>query len=262
MWVDGDPVRLEQIINNLVVNAMQFSPPGAEISIALAAEADEAVLQVGDSGAGIEADMQARIFESFVQGRPLEGQQSTGLGIGLSLVKQLVRLHGGQVSVRSAGRGTGSTFVVRLPRASMPAQPHAEALPSALPSDSRHVLLVDDNVDARESAAHLLRTLGHTVTEAGSVDEALSAAVALPDLVISDLGLPGKTGYQLAAEIKADPALAHLPLVALSGYGTERDRASALAGGFVEHITKPPTLQALANVVQKHGIGGPASGQV
>jgi signal transduction histidine kinase/ActR/RegA family two-component response regulator len=255
VWVDGDPVRLEQVINNLVVNAMQFSPPGSEISIALAAEGDEAVLQVRDHGAGIDADMQARIFGTFVQGPPLEGQQSAGLGIGLSLVRQLVRLHGGQVNVRSAGRGTGSMFVVRLPRIPVPTVAHAEPVESALPTEARRVLLVDDNADARESAAYLLRTLGHTVTEAGDAEAALrSAREAPPDVVIMDLGLPGKTGYELAAEMRAEPALARLPLVALSGYGQERDRARALAAGFVEHLVKPPTLHALASVVQVHGV--------
>ena len=255
VWVCGDPVRLEQIINNLVVNAMHFSPLNGEILIAVSTQASRAVLEVGDAGPGIAPELQARIFEPFVQGPPATGRQSSGLGIGLSLVKQLVQLHDGEISVHSSGAGSGSTFVVRFPRVAAPRAAQANAAqadpsPVGLASASR-VLLVDDNVDARDATAASMRSLGYDVAEAGDGDGALDSVKSrVPDIIVMDLGLPGKSGFQVATEFRALPTLRHVPLIALSGFGREPDRAAALAAGFDAHLVKPVALAELARAIE------------
>lgn len=249
VWVQGDPVRLEQIINNLAANAMRFSPTNAEIAVVVSAETSHAVVEVSDSGPGIAPDLLQRIFEPFFQGPPPVGRQSSGLGIGLSLVKQLVELHGGEITVRRGVKGVGSTFSVRLARiAPPPAQ--VESAGEATRSACR-VLLVDDNVDARETMAHLMRSMGYDVSEAGDGDGALKSAISeVPDVIVMDLGLPNKSGYLVAAEMKATPSLRHVPLIALSGYGQARDRAASLAAGFEEHLVKPVAFEALAVAIE------------
>ena len=263
VWICGDPVRLEQAINNLVVNAMQFSPDNSEIVVTVKVLASQAVLEIADSGPGIAPELQDRIFEPFVQGPPLAGRQSSGLGIGLSLVKQLVQLHGGAVSVHNIGASAGCTFVVCLPRLSAPdavdAAMQVTRSPAAALSGCK-VLLVDDNLDAREALAELMGSLGYDVFEAGDGDAALQLAnTHLPDIIVMDLGLPKKTGFEVAAEIKSLPAMRHIPLIALSGYGGKADRAAALVAGFSEHLVKPVALAELARAVEtqrerrKHG---------
>ncbi len=250
VWVQGDPVRLEQIVTNLAVNARHFSPPDGAVTISVQADTGHAVLQVSDVGPGVPAALLPRIFEAFVQGPPPAGQQSSGLGIGLSLVKQLVELHGGSVAVRPGVNGVGSTFCVRLPRAAAP-QPAAGA--TAAPSQriaGHNILLVDDNVDAREPTAALLRAMGHDVAEAADGDAALaSARRQLPAIIIMDLGLPGKSGYAVAAELKAIPALGDVPVIALSGFGQPSDHAASSAAGFAAHLVKPLTSEALAQAI-------------
>ena len=255
VWVCGDAVRLEQIINNLVVNAMQFSAPDGEIQVTVSAQTNHAVLAVHDAGAGIAPELQARIFEPFVQGPPVAGRPSSGLGIGLSLVRQLVQLHGGEISVRSSGAGDGSTFIVRLPRVAAPHTVPADETPAdaSAPGSvaAAQVLLVDDNIDARKATAALMRSLGYEVAEAGDADEALESAGAHPpDIIVMDLGLPGKTGFQVAVEIKSLPSMRNIPLIALSGYGGEPDRAAALAAGFDAHLVKPVNLAELARSIE------------
>lgn len=249
VWVHGDPVRLEQIINNLMLNAVQYSPPDAEVRVSVMAEGDVAVVEVNDSGPGIPPEMWTRIFEPFVQGPAAPGRPSSGLGIGLSLVKQLVQLHAGSVSVRSGPAGVGSTFAVRLPRIAplVTSAPSAPA-PASVPG---RVLLVDDNVDAREATAALMRSMGHEVIEADDGASAVQAALAhRPDVIVMDLGLPQRSGYLVAADMKALPELHLVPLVALSGYGRDSDRAAALAAGFAEHLVKPVAFEALAMALQ------------
>ena len=249
VWVNGDPVRLEQIINNLLLNAVQYSPPGAEVAVSVMAEGDVAVVEVSDSGPGIPTDLWARIFEPFVQGPAAPGRPSSGLGIGLSLVKQLVQLHGGSVSVRSAPAGVGSTFAVTLPRiAPLVVRPPSAPVLASLPG---RVLLVDDNADAREATAALMRSMGHEVIEADDGVSAVRAALAhRPDVIVMDLGLPQRSGYLVAADMKALPELHLVPLLALSGYGRESDREAALAAGFAEHLIKPVAFDALAMALQ------------
>lgn len=250
VWVQGDPVRLEQIVNNLAVNAMHFSPPDGEIAVVVRADADHAVVEVSDEGPGISPELLAHIFEPFVQGPPPPGRPSSGLGIGLSLVKQLVSLHGGEITVRRGNNGVGSTFCVMLPRISRPTL--QDAISPAAPSTSGcRVLLVDDNADAREATARLMRSIGYAVTEAGDGNSALSSALSqVPDVIVMDLGLPNKSGYIVAAELKGMPSLRHVPLIALSGYGQPGDRVASSAAGFAEHLVKPVAIEALARAIE------------
>ena len=250
VWVQGDQVRLEQIVSNLAVNARHFSPPDGTITIRVSADGGHAVLDVSDLGPGVPAALLPRIFEAFVQGPPPAGRQSSGLGIGLSLVKQLVELHGGSVAVWPGSNGVGSRFCVRLPRIDTP-QPEAGANPA--PSQrlaAHHILLVDDNPDARQPTAELLRAMGHQVAEAADGDAAVASAMRqLPAIIIMDLGLPGKSGYQVAAELKAIPALRDVPVIALSGFGQPSDQAASSAAGFVAHLVKPLSVDALAQAI-------------
>ena len=280
VWVCGDPVRLEQIVNNLVVNAMQFSPQNGEILVTVSTDASHAVLEVGDSGPGIAPELQARIFEPFVQGPPVAGRQSSGLGIGLSLVKQLVHLHDGEVSVCSSGAGAGSTFVVRFPRVtathtSTAAATQAGALPLGA-SSACQVLLVDDNTDARETTAALMRSLGNAVLLVDDQDDVLelsrrliaecgarvvtassaSDAFALLrderfDLLLSDIGMPGMDGYKLIAEVRTALGLTAelLPAAAISAFPRDQDRTRALQAGYQAYIVKPVQPHLLVRTI-------------
>ena len=250
VWVDGDFVRIEQIVSNLVGNALKFSAPGSRVEVSVRAAGNMAVFEVTDFGVGIENRFLTRIFEPFFQGPSLAGRQSSGLGIGLSLVRQLVELHGGTISVRSRGPGLGATFVVRLPRVERPVASN-KLTTTPLECSRCHVLLVEDNDDARETTAIILRGLGYSVTEAADGDEAVQMARArVPAVVVMDLGLPGKTGLQVAGELKSVPALKHVPLIALSGYGQDRDKNASRAAGFADHLVKPVSLEALAAAIE------------
>lgn len=249
VWVLGDAVRIEQIVNNLVVNALRSSPPQAEVSVAVRAEGRLAVLEVDDKGAGISAELLPRMFEPFVQGPGLPGQPSSGLGVGLALVKQLVALHGGNVQGASAGLGHGARFTVTFPRIDPPQAVALPATPGARSTGAR-ILLAEDNPDGRQATGALLRLLGYEPQTAATGEEAMAMAMrSVPDLVLMDLGLPGKSGYEVAALFRQTPVLRHIPLIALSGYGQDADRTRALASGFDEHLIKPvdPTrvLQAI-----------------
>ncbi|MES2990744.1 MAG: ATP-binding protein [Pseudomonadota bacterium] len=255
VWIAGDAVRLEQIVNNLVNNALKFSPTGSEIRVTLRAQARHAVLQVRDQGAGIEADFLPRMFEPFVQGRALQGRQQAGLGVGLALVKELVDLHGGTVTAASEGPGRGAVFTVTLPRIDAPAAaPEDGAGPAAatpVPA-RRRVLLVEDNADARDALSALLQDLGCDVVEAADGEQALRlATLDPPDLAVMDLGLPGLSGFEVATEFRRRDALRGVPLIALSGYGQARDREAALASGFDEHLAKPADATVLRATIER-----------
>ena len=251
VWIEGDPVRIEQVVNNLVTNAIKFSPLGTEVLVRVQARGEQALLEVTDAGSGIARELLPRVFEPFVQGPTVPGRPSSGLGIGLALVKQIVALHGGTVEARSAGLGHGSTFAIRLPRIAVPAKTDASAVPAGVRQSSLHVLVVEDNADAREATAELLRVLGYEVSEAEDGEVALRLAAArVPDVVVMDLGLPHKDGYAIAVEFKASPLLRHVPLIALSGYSQERDRQASAAAGFDAHLAKPVTPETLAQTIE------------
>jgi PAS domain S-box-containing protein len=243
--VHGDAVRLEQVVNNLLENALKYTPAGGRIRIAVGTRDDTAVLDVEDSGVGIAPELLPRVFDLFVQADDSLDRAAGGLGIGLTLVRRIVEMHGGRVEAASAGPGCGSRFTVRLPATT--AAPAPVARPVVPVNDARRVLVVEDNADAREMLCQLVRLLGHEVHEAadglGAVDQALHL---LPDLTLVDIGLPGMDGYEVARRIRAEATGRHLRLVAVTGYGLREDRERALAAGFDEHLVKPVDPSRLA----------------
>lgn len=254
LWADADPTRITQVIGNLLHNAAKFTGPGGTVSLALAPEAvpgtEEApgvgVLRVRDTGAGIDPGLLPDIFDPFIQGQRALDRNGGGLGLGLTLVKAIAGLHGGTVEARSPGRGQGAEFIVRLPLAAAP-EP-AVAVPGP-PAGHRTVLVVDDNRDAADSMALLLRLEGHQATVAYDGPGALDAVRREPpDLVLCDLGLPGMDGFQVARALRAGGSRCPR-LVALSGYAQPEDVQRALAAGFDAHIAKPPDPAAIARLL-------------
>ncbi len=258
VWVDADPTRIEQVVANLVDNAIKYTPVGGRIalSVGLSADGQEAVLAVADSGMGIAADLMPNVFELFVQGERALDRAQGGMGVGLALVRQLAVMHGGRVSVQSAGAGQGSRFEVRLPAIAAPQEaPPAPAGPATVSeADKPRILLIEDNDDGREMMAMMLEAQGYTVLPAADGPQGLAVAAAqLPAIALIDIGLPGIDGYEVARRLRADPATAVIRLVALTGYGLETDRQHALAAGFDSHLVKPVDLQRLLEVLEHAG---------
>ncbi len=248
-WVRADPIRLDQIIGNLVVNAVKYTPAGGTIRVSVRRESDDAVLRVADDGIGLAPELAARAFDLFVQGdRDLDRSQG-GLGIGLTLVRRLAQMHGGSASVYSAGIDRGSEFTVRLPAIEAPA--HARPQPLAEPkAEGKNILVVEDNEDARETLVLLLRLAGHRVETAADGLEGLEKALATPpDVALLDVGLPRLDGYELARRIRGQPAERRPFLVALTGYGLPEDRKRAFEAGFDVHIVKPVDHDVLAQIL-------------
>ena len=241
VWLHGDAARLEQVLANLLNNAVKFTPPGGRIDVSAAREGDEAVIRVRDTGAGIDAALLPKVFDLFVQGDTSLDRAKSGLGIGLALVHQVVTLHGGQVSAHSDGPGAGSEFVVRLPAS--PEEAPADDAPAPAPDSADRplrVLVVDDQRDLADCVALLIEALGHRARAVYDGSDALEAGrVYAPDLMLVDIGMPGMTGYELARAVRRDPALSRVRLVALTGYGREEDRARVHDAGFDLHLTKP-----------------------
>lgn len=249
VWVHADAVRIEQIVNNLVANALKFSAAGSEVKLRVLARASTAVIEVIDGGAGITPDLLPHIFEPFLQGPGPSGRLQSGLGIGLALVKQLVQLHGGQVSVQSQGLGTGSTFVVSLPRVER-ADP-APAVQAKAVTTACRVLLVEDNPDARATTAQSLRDLGYAVEVASDGHEALATAARYsPAVVILDIGLPILDGYAVAAALRQRTGGDAVVLIALSGYGGADPRRHAAPQLFDDHLVKPARPEALTRSIE------------
>jgi len=247
--VQVDPVRISQVLSNLLSNAAKYTPQGGRIALGVQVEGEEVRVTVADNGVGIAADMLGEVFEMFTQvARSIE-RSNGGLGIGLSLVRRLVELHGGSVSARSAGVGLGSTFVVRLPlvrasgaAASVTPAPAgaAGAVVQAVRGRILRVLVADDNADAAESLASLLALDGHDIRTAYDGFDAVEQAGAFrPELVFLDIGMPRMDGYEAARRMRSMPELDGVMLVALTGWGTEADRARSRAAGFDRHLLKP-----------------------
>jgi signal transduction histidine kinase len=256
----GDPVRLTQVIANLITNAAKYTNNGGRIHVQAHAEDGEAVLAVEDNGIGIAADMLPRLFDRFVQEKQALDRSRGGLGLGLAIVKDIVALHGGSVSVTSAGAGHGSRFEVRLPLIEEDVSASASGVApraASSPSLGCSVLLVDDNPDVLESTAALLRMAGHTVTTVADPQAALALADRLdaagetgPQVALLDIGLPGLNGYALAAELRRRGAFRDTDFVAISGYGQPEDRARSQAAGFAAHLVKPPASGELAALLE------------
>jgi PAS domain S-box-containing protein len=240
--VEGDPARLAQVIANLLDNALKYTPAGGEVRVVTAREGDQAVLRVRDSGEGIRTDLVGRVFDLFVQEPQALDRSRGGLGLGLTLVKRLVELHGGTVSAWSDGPGRGSEFSIRLPvQLGQAVAGSAVPPPAAAPGDARRrVLVVEDNDDAREMMQMLLECAGHEVATAVDGPAGLAQLERFqPDVAVIDIGLPGIDGYEVARKVRAIPRSRGLRLIAVTGYGQAEDRRKALDAGFDLHITKP-----------------------
>jgi PAS domain S-box-containing protein len=254
--VHGDQVRLAQVIGNLLNNASKYTPRGGTITLGASEESGNVVVRVADTGAGIPAEILPTIFEPFVQAdRSLQRAQG-GLGIGLTLVKKIVDLHGGSVSASSPGPGQGSEFVVRLPSVRATALRVDNAPSSQGPASAarRRILVVDDNTDAADSLDMLLTSLGHEVAVARDGLDAVARTLNWrPDVVLLDIGLPGMSGYDVASELKR--TLETPPtLIAITGYGQASDRQRAIAAGFDEHLVKPVDTTVLRTILDRAAI--------
>ena len=256
--VDGDPVRLAQVFANLLNNSAKYTDAGGEIGITVRREDGWAVISVRDTGAGIPREMLPSVFELFTQIDRHADRAQGGLGIGLTLVKSLVEMHGGTVQANSAGLGQGSEFVVRLPLVSDKRPAELSGTPEISTSllKPRRVLVVDDNRDAAESMGILLKLLGADVHVAYSGAEALEALPAYrPDVVILDIGMPDMDGYEVARRIRRQPEFQKVTLIALTGWGQDKDRRQSQTAGFDYHLIKPAdvdALQALLALVERN----------
>jgi PAS domain S-box-containing protein len=241
LLVDADPTRVAQVLANLVNNAAKYTPAGGRITIDLDEDGDDVVIAVSDTGIGIPASLIGRVFDLFTQGDHTADRAQGGLGVGLSLVRRLIELHGGSVTAASAGLGRGSTFTVRLPRAAAGARrPIGAGATAASPVAPLRILVVDDNVDAAESLAALLTLGGHQTRLAHCGETAIALTAEFrPDVVFLDIGLPGLNGYEVARRVRGDTSLEQPYLVALTGWGSSEDKRQAHAAGFDRHVVKP-----------------------
>jgi CheY-like chemotaxis protein/two-component sensor histidine kinase len=256
--LEADPVRLSQVVGNLLANAAKYTEPGGQIDLSARLEGSEAVLEVRDTGIGLAPEIIPRIFDLFVQAGHASERSQGGLGIGLTLARSLVELHGGTIEARSAGAGRGSTFVVRLPAGA----PGGVAPEGAVGDDARpdaaarRLLVVDDNQDAANSLGMLLRLQGHEVRVAYDGASALAIAPEYrPEIAFLDIGMPGMDGHELARRLREDPAASGLMLVAVTGWGTPEDRRRTADAGFDHHLVKPVDLEALARLLHEGPLG-------
>ncbi len=254
LWIDADPVRIDQVFTNLLNNAAKYTEPGGRIAFSLVRQGGDIVVRVRDTGMGIPQDVLPHIFEPFMQASRALDRSQGGLGIGLTLVKRIAEMHGGHVAVNSDGPGSGSEFTVHLPAAEAPTETPVPTTAAPAPRVKRaqiKVLVVDDNIDAAESLAQLITLWGHQVEVAGDGPSALRIADTLaPELVLLDIGLPGMDGYQVAAALRAtDPRTAATRVIAVSGYGQARDRERSREAGFDAHLTKPVDIARLKQLV-------------
>ena len=249
-WFSGDAVRMEQILSNLLTNALKFSKPGGEVKLTVCEDAGKAVVTVEDAGTGMAPELLLRVFDPFVQGPAPAKRLQSGLGIGLALVRQLVRLHGGEVNAASPGIDQGSIFSFWVP-AIAARLPEKTSRVSEAPKHGT-LVYVDDDADARTTTAELLRILGYEVievTDGASTPPAVLAAQ--PDAVILDIGLPDIDGYEVARQLRADPLTRSIPLIALTGYGQLRDKQAAVLAGFDAHLAKPATAHAIVKTIEE-----------
>ena len=240
IWLDADPIRVSQVLSNLLTNAAKYTPPEGRITLGAHVEDGMAVIEVADNGIGIAPDAIERIFEMFTQVRSSGNAVAGGLGIGLALSRGLAQLHGGTLAAASRGPGMGSTFSLRLPLAAQPADATGGQPLERRKGRSCRVLVADDNRDAAQTLADLLRMEGHEVAVAFDGTQALAEFGRFePEVALLDIGMPGLTGNEVASEIRARPEGADTVLVAITGWGQERDRNAAREAGFDFHFTKP-----------------------
>jgi signal transduction histidine kinase/ActR/RegA family two-component response regulator len=238
LWIDADPIRMNQIVMNLLTNAVKYTPSPGRIDVRLERAGDDAVLTVRDTGMGIEPDLLPRIFDLFVQGKRSLDRSQGGLGIGLTLVRRLVELHGGQVSAASAGLGGGAQFTVRLPALRTSAvEPRSELAP---PAPACRIVVVEDNEDVRTSLTQLLAMDGHDVRDAADGSAGLELILTTrPDVALVDIGLPGLDGLALARAVRGTSSGASIKLFAMTGYGSTENVRSGLLAGYDDYLVKP-----------------------
>ena len=256
LLLDADPVRLSQVVGNLLTNAAKYTEANGHIWLTTEREGNQAVLRIRDNGIGIAHEMLPRIFDLFVQVDHASTKSQGGLGIGLTLVRNLVQMHSGSVEAQSDGLGRGSEFIVRLPlsvHAMKPAIGRAAVPQQSRPTPSGlRLLIVDDNQDAANSLATLLMLQGHEVVVAHSGPAALEIVSSYtPDVVFLDLGMPGMDGYDVARRMRQQSGLENMVLVALTGWGQQEDRRRTSEAGFQYHFVKPPELTELESVLVK-----------
>jgi two-component system CheB/CheR fusion protein len=250
-------MRLTQIVDNLLDNAVKFRDGGDRVTVALELDARrrQGVLHVEDKGIGIEPELFPRLFDVFTQGDRSLARTRGGLGVGLSVVKAIAELHGGEVEAASGGAGQGARFTVRLPikeeKMALTEVPAASLHPTTRPA---RILVVEDNRDAANSLRVLLELIGHRVAVAYSGPEGIEVARQWhPDVVLCDIGLPGLDGYAVAGELRHDPNTQSAQLIALTGYGQEEDKRRALQAGFDHHVTKPVDPAVLQPLLDRTG---------
>jgi PAS domain S-box-containing protein len=249
--LDADPIRMSQVLSNLLTNAAKYTPDGGQIGLSAHTDGREAVISIADNGMGIPAESLPLVFDMFAQVKRNNAHAQGGLGIGLSLVRRLVEMHGGTVTATSLGANQGSTFSVRLP---LPMDGTTETLFASLQSSHSiktktgacRLLIVDDNSDAAETLAALLEITGHTTQVASDGYEAIALATQFrPDVIFLDIGMPGMNGYDVAKALRNTPGLTDVSLVALTGWGAEKDRILSREAGFDEHLTKPASIDSV-----------------
>ncbi|MGE7370410.1 response regulator [Neorhizobium sp. NPDC001467] len=251
LWVDGDKVRLSQAISNLLNNAAKYTPEVGLIDLHVSHDGQQVAIRVTDNGVGIPPDMQSKVFHLFTQIDDHLQRSQGGLGIGLALVRQLVEMHGGSVDAYSSGPGKGSRFTIRLPMAAAPEQPEV-ALPQNQETASfrsLRVLVVDDNPIIADTLGMMLEDIGHEFEAVHDGREALDAARHYrPDVILLDIGLPGMNGYEVCKAFRGEPDFVHIPIIAQTGWGQDRDKELATEAGFDFHLTKPVPLEQLQKV--------------
>ncbi|HWT70988.1 MAG TPA: ATP-binding protein, partial [Oxalicibacterium sp.] len=250
VWVNADRTRLDQIVANLLGNALKFTPSSGIIDVSVRTEQDMAILSIRDSGIGISRELMPFIFDAFVQGVAQSDRSIGGLGIGLNLVRQLVELHGGSVHVASDGMGKGTMVSVHLPLVREENAPPVENSCAATVQGEGCVLLVEDNEDSREMMSSLLRLKGfHVIEAANGADGLRLARQQRPHIAIVDIGLPDMDGYDVARRLRGSRTTSAIRLVALTGYGQESDRKHALSSGFDRHLVKPVDTEVLLSTI-------------
>ncbi|MDB5752430.1 MAG: putative histidine kinase, hybrid [Ramlibacter sp.] len=259
LCIDADATRMVQVVGNLLGNAAKYTPDGGEIRLSAQREGGSVVLEVADNGIGIPPQDQCLLFQRFTQLPHSAARAKGGLGIGLSLVRTLVEMHGGSITASSAGLDAGSTFTVRLPlAAAVAAAPEACTRDGTAAGTAARVLVVEDNVDGREMLVSLLESLGYEVACAGDGPQALERAAAFdPQVVLLDLGLPGMDGVEVCRRLRRLPRLDRAFILALTGWGAERDRARTAQAGFDAHLTKPLEPQALLQALARYTAAWP-----
>ncbi|HYD17198.1 MAG TPA: response regulator [Patescibacteria group bacterium] len=261
IWIEADPIRISQIITNLLNNAAKYTPEGGEIRVSVREDNGGARVTVADNGIGISAEMLPRIFELFTQVDYKMEQSQGGLGIGLALVRKLVALHGGTATADSEGLGKGSSFSVWLPLAAQ--KPAALAADDAAKEGAvareLNFLIVDDNVASAQSTGLMLEMMGHKAALAHDGNAAITQAEGLnPDVVMLDIGLPGKNGYEVCRELRQKPGFANVTFIAQTGWGQDTDKKQAFDAGFDHHIVKPISFQEFSTLLHEIQLKKPA----